>query len=1586
MVDNKLNNNEASVKKKPRYFREAPDPKLPNYLLPAPSLKDFYDETFYERVEDFYTFKQDGSGEVEDVIKADKSLWLRGIGNPTTANILFLTSSPTEEEADGSSSAPSFLKSGSGALFARLCTANGINIYQEYYTSLCKYPLPRKLKLKPTAKDIQYCAALLEEEIAQVKPSIIVCIGKEPASYILGLNVKLTKIEEGWIYSKKYKALVYIIDSAVKAYYKPEYYDKLDAELAVLAKRYDALANGKLDIQEIDQHYQLIDNYKSLQQWLLQMTMENNQLFAVDCEWRGMNYACGNLRSIQFCWKPGHAVFIHLFDENNKWLFDITYDEVKALLQSFFNKPTIRYFGHNFCADAVWMRNHLGLETLHRCILDTQYAFQTFNEYEELALKKLAAKYTDLGKYDLDLVFYLAERKPKKSKTVAVEEDEDISFEDLKEQKIEGNDDDGYGSIPTSILYPYGCKDVDATFRLANLAFSKLIEDGTLEYYNKIKNPYVTDGFAAMMEAGIPFSNEVTNKVRLAYLYCLSKMQFIFKDMLYKEAEDMYLKEAESLTQTLPDSAAKLAKLQEILQTNKQELDFNNGVKLIKKIFGHKTFIKLVPYYKHWFFIEEFNPSSPDHKKLWLFDLKKYTPIKTTKGDTGNALDWDRVALLPPKEQETYKPAVDKDTLKVYADRGDDLCLVLLEMSAVFTILKTFLKGDQGGLQKFVTNSQVFPNFSLTESNRPKSFKPNILNIPRYVTDWIKGAFKRVYAYIGVEITKEGKEEIRDYSNVNTEQFDRDILALKEEYHIEETITKEEFKTEEIRNCFKAKDGDYFVSADLKTAEIFAIGYLSGDNNLINALTGPDLQFAFKRVSDGKGGFKEEQVRVAYVDEIVKFTEDAKDPSLLTPLDDPDLVRLDNGELKRPGRDLHWEAVEPEAYLNTPREKLDKEKTRNACGKVANFCPSEDNFILTPDRGYIRAKDVRSGDTLVSLYGTTQTLQAAPMYDQECYDVLFSSGITAKYHKWHKLRCWDGSKLDWVTVEDLTDKHQIVCVRDKTCNTVRTSHLIDLNLHSKKRMTSNITFERNSKEFAYLMGLYLGDGSLSIAKHACVYKDIPSFTLRFCVHNSCVEKVCDIIKTLGFSDKEISTYILTDKVQDITIGCRALARYVASEFGNADSKHIPDFVFQEWDPELCTYLLAGLIDSDGSVARHGVGWEFYNTNKPLVTNTALLCNYLGYRTHVKVSESAVYKDGVRHTIGKRGKYKDCYKLLIYNISTNGLPLLLDYKQCLNLPKEWNTRWVINKEYKPIYKEIRAACGTANKIVKNTIANIRDGYTGFTEFNLAAIEQQAPDLLPLKSYWYPVKVLTKTPYIGTVIALECDTHEFIDMGMNSHNSIPYGASPSLLERSIEIQTKEKPEEGTGDKLIKAYMTTKPDVAKFLQERENEVIEKGYYLSPTGFKRHYKLPDEHSDLPAFIKKKLVGGLQRQNKNIPLQSLVADTLAIAVVKLNEEFLKRNMKARVAVPLYDAMYVVAPWYEVLWVHKLIKKCFSLDIGWNLKGGVLNFQTDHETGEAWGSHLGKKEHAELLSKIDEYWKDKDKTIFNDIEDISVKL
>ena len=675
-----------------RSFRERPDPKLPDYSLPCPSLSDFGRDDFFIRYK-------------EDNPQNDDAVFLKGVGNPN-ANIMFLAASPLEEDADATTSDPRLLKSGPGVMFRRLCLENGIDIDKEYYTTVCKYPLPRKYKLKPKASDISYCASLLAEEMELIKPKIIVCIGKEPVLVVLGLNLKLQKIEECWFYSEKHNARVYVITSMHKAYYKPEYYDKLAAEIGVLRDCYLASAQG-LSMRKIKQEYLNIDSRDKLVSWLDMLKREDRRVYGVDCEWRGQNFVDGNLRSIQFCWDAGKAAFVNLFDEQNKWVFDCGYDEVKSLLQAHFNRPEIKYYGHNFCADAVWMKHHLGLDVFdNKCILDTQYAFQVANEYEDLSLKKLAAKYTDMGRYDAELILWFARQKG--------------LVEEGKKLEVEGLDDEGYGSVPTEILYPYGCRDVDATFRLASIAYERLKADDTLEYYLNIRHPFVTEGFAYMMEAGLPIDAGDADKMRLSFLACNAIMHKLFIEMMRKEAGELLVSNAVITAGEARDPIKLLKYVKDITASDEvgQPADYCHE---IKKLSNAAIMMKLKPSIEHYVKcrLGMFNYNSSQDKTIWLFKVKNYVPIKTTKNEDAPAIPWEKVMQLPPKEQAMYTPAVDKDTLKVYADNGDDCAMHLLQLSAVNTITKTFLKGQEGGLQKFIaSDGRLHCSFACTETGR----------------------------------------------------------------------------------------------------------------------------------------------------------------------------------------------------------------------------------------------------------------------------------------------------------------------------------------------------------------------------------------------------------------------------------------------------------------------------------------------------------------------------------------------------------------------------------------------------------------------------------------------------------------------------------------------------------------------------------------------------------------------------------------------------------------------------------------------------------------------------------------------------
>lgn len=214
---------------------------------------------------------------------------------------------------------------------------------------------------------------------------------------------------------------------------------------------------------------------------------------------------------------------------------------------------------------------------------------------------------------------------------------------------------------------------------------------------------------------------------------------------------------------------------------------------------------------------------------------------------------------------------------------------------------------------------------------RPRTFKPNILNIPRYVTDYIKQAFKKAYSELNISYNKE--KDCLDFSNANLDLFNSLVNEFKKEYNIDQTISLEEFKPYGIRECFRVPDNKWLIDADYATAEVFAIAYLANDKRLISTLTEPDPQFALKKMPDGS----EKSVRIAYIDDIVQFSEKAKDKSLLHDPNDPDLLRDEKGNLKHPKQDVHWMAVENEFLMDTPREKLDKNKTRDAAGKISNF-------------------------------------------------------------------------------------------------------------------------------------------------------------------------------------------------------------------------------------------------------------------------------------------------------------------------------------------------------------------------------------------------------------------------------------------------------------------------------------------------------------------------------------------------------------------------------------------------------------------------------------------------------------------------
>ena len=114
------------------------------------------------------------------------------------------------------------------------------------------------------------------------------------------------------------------------------------------------------------------------------------------------------------------------------------------------------------------------------------------------------------------------------------------------------------------------------------------------------------------------------------------------------------------------------------------------------------------------------------------------------------------------------------------------------------------------------------------------------------------------------------------------------------------------------------------------------------------------------------------------------------------------------------------------------KENYNKDYRKMAKG--VNFCSCINNRILVKNKGYIKAKDLKVGDSLVSgldFNASNNVLNLQRLDNQECYEIQFSNGIKASYRKGHKLLCrnvHDGSNY-WKRVEDIVKDDDYIIVK-----------------------------------------------------------------------------------------------------------------------------------------------------------------------------------------------------------------------------------------------------------------------------------------------------------------------------------------------------------------------------------------------------------------------------------------------------------------------------------------------------------------------------------------------------------------------------
>jgi uracil-DNA glycosylase family 4 len=841
-------------------------------------------------------------------------LWVAGEGTRPN-RVMFIASSVTEEEAAetqtmiygrGIRQKPRYLKGPAGAIFKDTADQVGIQLKNCYYTALVKYLLPKQERAKPKRQDIQWCQQALLNEIAEVKPEIIVCLGKPVFDLLWDSKIKipLQDIHGAWFYSEAFKCRLFPMDDVYKPVFKPEFVEKNLVELREVKKMLDRIDG--IGLPEVIRHYRTVENVSQLAEMVGMWDTHQRMVQSVDCEWEGNNHVNGKLRSIQFAWDIGHGAYVKFRDENQQYVFDTDYGTAGGIMGCWLNKPEVKYVGHHFSADAPWMDKWLHLDWYNKCIMDTEFGQQCIDEYESLGLERVSVRYTDCGRYDIQLMLWA------KANKALIQ--------------------DGYGKVPDEIIIPYGIYDVDVVYRAYPYIVQELARQNLLEYFYGIFLPFVTNVFTQFALTGLPMNRAQMDELRELYNFSQDQMQVELQKHICEEADQFLL--ARLMQVDSNQGALNFGNILEHLNAGQVDEAFA----VFKAAVGVDNLNKLQPIFDHRVVAPRFNIRSTGHMRRWLFEVKNLEPIKTTarKEQGMPSMPWSKV---PIGREHEFSPSTDKQTLQILGE-SDKLIGELLELNAVGNIVKGLLKepvidDETGEITKenglhfwLCDDDRVHGQLSTTETGRPRSWKPNTLNWSSFVNKKIS----------------DGIEKLMLRLQVDGKLHDRYLKYTKKD------------SVPSIRSCVDAStvqplpgsEGWCLVESDYKTAEVRGLAYISGDPAMIKMFEEPDTQFGLLRIGNSGSDDDFLSIRLNYAsdcginpegqDHRVIMHEvymDKKTKELVfKPVTLERLERNPDNSLRHPDFDFHWNLAE--MVNHKPREFMAKKVERDA-GKVGNF-------------------------------------------------------------------------------------------------------------------------------------------------------------------------------------------------------------------------------------------------------------------------------------------------------------------------------------------------------------------------------------------------------------------------------------------------------------------------------------------------------------------------------------------------------------------------------------------------------------------------------------------------------------------------
>ena len=679
----------------------------------------------------------------------------------------------------------------SGKAMQSMFESEGIDCDKWYLTNVVKFVPPNGVKdLK--AKWVKECKVLLDMEIAIVKPKYMLLLGTDAVKALFGPRSNLKKVR-GATNLEYMGAKVMATNHPAALLDDPLLQPAFDRDI----KTFVQLVKGvDISLKE-DVHYEQITSVQRLAEVALSIINEWDvdptapRRLAIDAEWGGERGADGQrsiFRSIQFAHKAkeGYTIVLRRAGGEGPPVTPMAYDPATCcdeqlaieILNLLVHQDHVRVAGHNFRSDSIRLKR-AGLDCTEEYLrgFDTMLAYHVLYPAEEaFGLEQLALRYSDLGRYDMEVEAWLVANKyrvPKGSKNKAAE-----STGKMKLRKL------GYANVPDDLLFPvYAPADVDVVMRSWPIIEAQLEKEKVSKPYELAPNEPVRTladfYFRVVQPCNVPLE-EIETVGILTDTERLKRLTELFTgrrdEMLAEFRKDI----------------------------NWPEFNFRATGQIREFLFGAGLCAK---------------PSRP--AGAMSLELQ---PIKTTEKPSR---DWGRV---PPDliNRKRVSPSTDGESLKVLGAKNP-LAGRLQQLKFVDQIIKNFLRppnqmgegedvewseglvslvGDDGRIRTSI--SQV------TDTGRYRSSDPNMQNLPKKQESELRQIFSPDPGRL---------VNTKKWQSMPEHELKAMGLLVPGYYS--------------LRSCFMASPGCVLIEADYKQAELNVLAHLANDVDMIAIMSDP---------------------------------------------------------------------------------------------------------------------------------------------------------------------------------------------------------------------------------------------------------------------------------------------------------------------------------------------------------------------------------------------------------------------------------------------------------------------------------------------------------------------------------------------------------------------------------------------------------------------------------------------------------------------------------------------------------------------------------------------------------------------------